>query len=64
MGEDVEWPQTGDEGQQRQLIRHSGTRIEHNCWCRAPEAHSMNNIIYIIGLIVVVLAILAFFGLR
>ncbi len=31
---------------------------------RPTEAVPMNNIIYIIGLIVVVLAILAFFGLR
>jgi hypothetical protein len=29
-----------------------------------PQGHPMNNIIYIIGLIVVVLAILAFLGLR
>jgi hypothetical protein len=31
--------------------------------CNEAE-HPMNNIIYIIGLIVVVLAILSFFGLR
>ena len=31
---------------------------------RQSQGRPMNNIIYIIGLIVVVLAILAFFGLR
>ncbi len=29
-----------------------------------PKGHSMHSIIYIIGLIVVVMAILSFFGLR
>lgn len=31
---------------------------------RNPEGSAMNNIIYIIGLVVVVLVILSFFGLR
>jgi hypothetical protein len=35
---------------------------EHNC--PIGRRHSMNNVIYIVGLIVVVIAVLSFFGLR
>jgi hypothetical protein len=32
--------------------------------CLQVKGNSMNNIIYLVGLVVVVLAVLAFFGLR
>lgn len=33
-------------------------------WCNSQEGNTMNNIIWIIGAVVVVLAILSFLGLR
>jgi hypothetical protein len=37
-------------------------------WATTPliprEGHLMNNIIYIVGLVVIVIAVLSFFGLR
>ena len=42
--------------------RSLGAAVEKQSWIE-PEA-TVNNIIYIIGLIVVILAILSFFGLR
>jgi len=36
-------------------------RIEHDLY---PGSNDMSNIIYIIGLVVVVIAVLSFFGLR
>jgi hypothetical protein len=42
--------------------RSLGVAVEKQSWIE-PEA-DVNNIIYIIGLIVVILAILSFFGLR
>jgi hypothetical protein len=41
-----------------------GTGAELGRWCRLTEAVLMNNIIWIIGAVVVVVAILSFFGLR
>jgi hypothetical protein len=32
--------------------------------CCVTEGHEMNGIIYLVGLVVVVLAVLSFFGLR
>jgi hypothetical protein len=47
--------------------RHSAERpCSLRCWPQGIglEERIMNNIIYIVGLVVVVLAVLAFFGLR
>jgi hypothetical protein len=46
------------------LLELLGTGAERGRWCGSTEAILMNNIIWIIGAIVVVLAILSFFGLR
>jgi hypothetical protein len=48
-------------------VRRGGRRGVHSCglrWSAQAWGLVMNNIIYIIGLIVVVLAILSFLGLR
>jgi len=39
-------------------------RGAHVCHATPKEAFVMNNIIYIVGLVVVVIAVLSFFGLR
>ena len=46
------------------FVQGFGTRGELGRWCRPTEAYLMNRIIWIIGAIVVVLAILSFLGLR
>jgi small-conductance mechanosensitive channel len=46
------------------LLYHGNGSLSLTVGARPLEASSMNNIIYIIGLIVVVLAVLAFLGLR
>ena len=49
---------------EQQTVLPSERKLKLNRWCESLEASSMNKIIYIIGLVVVVLAILAFLGLR
>jgi len=45
-----------------------GEKLAHHllsrCDCKNTREGIMNNVIYIVGLVVVVLAVLAFFGLR
>lgn len=54
----------------RELSREDAVHCPSSTWregigpCRRTGGSSVNNIIYIIGLIVVVLAILSFLGLR
>jgi len=44
---------------------HHITRVWHvGCVPRGVRRDDMNNVIYLVGLVVVVLAVLAFFGLR
>ena len=38
--------------------------FQQRCLGYPPKEHSVNNIIYIVGLVVVVIAVLSFFGLR
>ena len=45
--------------------QRSELSIDLRGWsCRPQECNPMNNIIYLVGLVVVVLAVLAFLGLR
>jgi hypothetical protein len=54
-------------GGQKPAPSAQGTFLAVNCWRSGPtpkaERH-MNGLIYLVGLVVVILAILSFFGLR
>ena len=41
----------------------AGTRLRAACWAATKEGHYMRNVIYIIGLIVVVVAVLSLAGI-
>jgi hypothetical protein len=43
--------------------RHPGCAPTAPC-CRGPETTAMNQIVYIVGAVVIIMAVLAFFGLR
>jgi hypothetical protein len=45
------------------LSRSNGAESIRNCYS-LPKGHTVNRIVYIVGLIVIVIAILSFFGLR